>query len=740
MSNRLATRIGLLAGDERAPDALDLVRFREPTIGSEVRTKGSLFLLAQVTGGDPALGRAAAEALETIERDYYYDLSAGATGAISKALAAANRLLYHQRSRLGLTRRGGVSVVALVIRGREGHVAKLGPAAAVIVREGRMFELPPPPSVEEEDPRLRVRRVAESLGEALEIQPYTWQGELTAGDRVALLSRNVAGVVGVDEVQGALGTLRPAAAVEHLHQLFQIRGGQGSDGLLALELVELAPTAATHRLEPVHPHEELAGLPDRSPVPLADAIGHLLHRGGEGIDATQRGLARGLLVGVNMALAFVPRRRARYPTSIPRTALREEGRRRRRGLAGIGAVAALLAIGASVASLPNARPTDAILRASVARAAIGEALDLLAKAEERVDGRDLVDRDPTRAAKVLTDALASVQRANDAGVASASLDPLRGRIERGLDTIFAVGRLSSSTNIADLGAAYIAVDPADMVMASDGSLWVAEVGHGRVIRVDPATGQSAVLYRAGQKVGGLTAGAPWMIATAATDVVVVDRDHQAWRFDLVEQLPHPLGLKGLGTISSETHLLAALQHRPPLEIFNLYVVDATSGAVLKWTPGDVIPVRYPGPPEPYLTERPDLPAAGARDLLVDANLWLLQPHTVTRVNFGTPVPQADYSLDPPPDAALRPDLDYRLLDGATIGDRETFYIYDAANARILAYQRADGSFLRQWLAPASGAGAGLLDDVRALSVASVADGPPVAYLLTPTRIVRVVLE
>lgn len=177
MSNRLATRIGLLAGEERAPGALDLVRFRQPTMGAEVRTKGSLFLLAQVTGDDPALGRAAAEALEAIERDYYYDLSAGATGAISKALSGANRLLYHQRSRLGLTRRGGVSIVALVVRGREGHVAKLGPAAAAIVRGERMFELPPPPSVEEEDPRLRERRVAESLGEALEIQPYTWEGE-----------------------------------------------------------------------------------------------------------------------------------------------------------------------------------------------------------------------------------------------------------------------------------------------------------------------------------------------------------------------------------------------------------------------------------------------------------------------------------------------------------------------------------------------------------------------------------
>ena len=118
-------------------------------------------------------------------------------------------------------------------------------------------------------------------------------------------------------------------------------------------------------------------------------------------------------------------------------------------------------------------------------------------------------------------------------------------------------------------------------------------------------------------------------------------------------------------LRADSRLLTALQHRPPLEIFNLYLVDAETDDVLKWTPGDVIPVRYPGPPEPYLVEPPDLPAAGARDIFVDANLWLLQAQTVTRVNFGTPLAQEDYSLDPPPDATLRPDLDYRLLDGAT---------------------------------------------------------------------------
>ena len=130
MSSRLATRLGLPASEDRLPGALDLVRFHEPATGSLVRTKGSLFLLAQLTGGDAHLARAAGDALEQLQHDYYYDLSAGSLGALAKALSNANRRLYHQRSRLGIPRRAGVSIIAMAIRGREAHVAKLGPAAA----------------------------------------------------------------------------------------------------------------------------------------------------------------------------------------------------------------------------------------------------------------------------------------------------------------------------------------------------------------------------------------------------------------------------------------------------------------------------------------------------------------------------------------------------------------------------------------------------------------------------------
>jgi hypothetical protein len=187
-------------------------------------------------------------------------------------------------------------------------------------------------------------------------------------------------------------------------------------------------------------------------------------------------------------------------------------------------------------------------------------------------------------------------------------------------------------------------------------------------------------------------------------------------------------MNGAAQLGDETTLIGALQHRPPLEIFTLYVVNPETGGIDRWNPPPVIPVTYPDPPEPFLVEAPDLDPRAARDLRVDVSAWLLHASTVTRVDFGSPSSQEDYSLD------------YRLLDGATIGDRELLYVYDAAGQRIIAFQRADGAFVRQWLAPDDGPLAGALDDVRALSVTSVADGPPAAYVLTADGVLRLVLE
>jgi hypothetical protein len=178
MSERLAVKVGFVPDTERGDDARDLVFVNEPTVGAPVRTKGSLYLVAQLTDAGPSTVRATRQALEAIEHDYYYDLSAGPADTLVRALAQANRRLFHGRGRAGLGRGAKVSVVAAAIRASELHVAKIGPAGAIIVRGERIYELPPPHLAEEDD--RGGRTVADSLGEALEIEPVTWSGELAA--------------------------------------------------------------------------------------------------------------------------------------------------------------------------------------------------------------------------------------------------------------------------------------------------------------------------------------------------------------------------------------------------------------------------------------------------------------------------------------------------------------------------------------------------------------------------------
>jgi hypothetical protein len=499
-------------------------------------------------------------------------------------------------------------------------------------------------------------------------------------------------------------------------------------------------TATTHRLEPVRPADPLAGLADRSPVPGAEALGGAIRRADRAVGRAQSRVGRSMELWIGQLAALLPKRRVDYPRRVVPTEAVEARRRRRLGALGMLGVAALLAAGVTVASYPSVDPTQAIPRLEVARAAIEEGEALLLMVEDRVDGLDLVERDPERARALLADAGDALDRAEGAGVPAPALESLRIRVDRGLDALYAVSRIRELATVVDLATAFTGVEPVRMAPASDGSLWVLETGRGRIIRVDPATGGAVSVYRAGQTLDGVVAGDPWLLATAATDVVVVDRDRQAWRADLVEQVMRRMPLAGIERLDSGSDLLTALQHLPPLEIFNLYAVDEATGEVWRWTPPPVIPVTFPGPPESYLSSEPDLDPAAARDLRADANLWLLHRATVTRVNFGTPVPQEDFALDRPPDAAVRDGLDYTLFDAATIGDRDQFFVYDAANARIIAFQRADGAFVRQWMAPRGGVAAGLLDEVLGLDVLSVADGPPAAYLLLPDRVVRVVLE
>src|SRR5664279_6353940 len=98
MAVRLHMNLGIVAESQRLPDSADTVVVVEPNIGSTSRTKGSLYLLVTGTGGRK-LRDATRLVADRIRDDYYYDLSAGISVCLRKAVQTANRVLYHSPDR-----------------------------------------------------------------------------------------------------------------------------------------------------------------------------------------------------------------------------------------------------------------------------------------------------------------------------------------------------------------------------------------------------------------------------------------------------------------------------------------------------------------------------------------------------------------------------------------------------------------------------------------------------------------
>ena len=99
MAVRLYMNLGLMAESQRLSDSADQVIVVEPVIGSTSRTKGSLYLLVTGAGGRK-LREATKTAAERIRDDYYYDLSAGISVCLRKAVRTANNVLLHSTDRI----------------------------------------------------------------------------------------------------------------------------------------------------------------------------------------------------------------------------------------------------------------------------------------------------------------------------------------------------------------------------------------------------------------------------------------------------------------------------------------------------------------------------------------------------------------------------------------------------------------------------------------------------------------
>ncbi len=508
---------------------------------------------------------------DSIRSEYYYDESAGIRVCLVKAIQVANKRLAHARERGALGNGPGpIGVGLAVVRDNELYVCTVGPAEAYLSRGARLSTLPDP---------HRDRGLPSP-----ELEPDVWRGEINVGDQLLLVSPNVVASLGADALKDALVTLHPQSAVEHLTTRFRASSGAGSDGALIIEAAEIAVSRAGVVPVPVRPAEPLAGMPDRSPIPLADTVAG-------GFAAAQSGArwARGAAGGALYRFLLriqdaLPSRGTRNRRVTPLSARREM--QRRAAVALLSLVVVVGGLGAAVFVLGGGRtPGPAIQTFQSAQAQLDKAESNF----ERVigPGIDLVVNDPRRAEELLTEAYTSVVAAGRGGIPTGTTEPLRVKIVGALDRLYKMVDVVSKVVFAFPEEPV--VDLRGLLLGPDGAPFVLDQATASVYRIDLANGKAAAIFREGNKAAGATQGKPRLLTVGGRDLLMVDDKNVIWRW-------RPANNTGKGTITrvrvsgatewgDDISAIGTFLRDRDANLYNFYVVDPSAQQVLRYSPG-----------------------------------------------------------------------------------------------------------------------------------------------------------
>jgi len=682
MAVRLQMKLGYVAEQDRLSDSPDTIRPHEPSVGAILRSKGSLYLLVTAQAEGHRLREATALVADSIESEYYYDESAGIRVCLEKAIRNANKRLAHVGDRFGLGQKGDgngpVGVAAAVIRGNELYVATVGPAEAYLIRQARLSTLP--------DPHRDRGLPADGL------EPEVWRGEISVGDSLVLVSPNFMAKLGSDELKDALVTLHPQSAMEHLHHRFVAADGSGSDGAIAVEATEVASTVKQRTLVPVRPSEPLAGVPERSPIPLADTVG-------DGVAAVSASAQRARSVAGGAAGRVVRRFQDRLPTrSTPRRRVRtvtsrvETQRRAAMAILALVAVGAILAAGVWVAGSSGKSPRGSLTAVENALEAIRTDLTKVS-----APGIDLIRDDRKQAIELLSDAYRQLDVAQRGGAPAATLGPLRAKVLSGLDQLYGVAPVAT-TIVFNFTTAKPPVDLAAMVRGPDGMPYVLDRGGKSVYRVDLKTRKATVVVRAGQRVSGTSVADPRFLAVGGRrDLLILDSRNALWRW-------RPADNRGRGTLKrilvngaaswgADVRGIGTFQRGTADQgLYNLYVVDPSRQQLLVYTPA-ADGGGYPSTPTGRLSTAQ--PVDDVDFLLIDGDIYFAQGGAVRQA-----VPAANWQPSEIGDTIIHPAMEVTRLASYEARGSGLLYVFDAANARIIAYDKGksqrDGNFVVQY--------------------------------------------
>ena len=680
MAARLQLKLGIVAEHDRLDDSPDTLVVVEPSVGSVARSKGNLYLLVTSRISSRHALEATRLAAETIRNEYYYDESAGIRVCLQKAIAIANKRLLHQADRLGLKSpddNGPIGVGVGVVRGNEMYVATVGPAEAYLIRQARLSTLPDP----------HRERGLPSNG----LEPEVWRGEVTVGDSLVLISPNIVARLGADELKDAMVTLHPQSAMEHLHQRFKGADGSGSDGAIAFEATEVAPTSRGRTLVPVRPAEPLAGAPDRSPIPLADNV----QAAGAAVSAaadSARVVAGTMFERLVQRLHdLLPRRRPAYRRVTPLASRRETQRR-----AAIAVIALLVVVGSlamSVWAFGGRTPSGAISSVNAGQAALD-------KAEENLDlvsgpGIDLISDDRDEALRLLTEAYGQLDRAEDANVSARVVDPIREEVVALLDRAYGVVEVVSAPIFqfrpAEGAPAY---DLRTLVRGYDDAPYVIDRTNRAVFRVDLKRKRATNIARNGRAVGSTRMASPRFLAVGGRDLLILDTKNALWRWrasnDAGKGTTNRVNVNGASQWGDDILAIGTYLRDRSRGLYNLYVVDPSEQQIRAYPPS-ADGNGFPAKSSAWLaTARP---IDQMTSLYIDGDIYITENGVLDRFTSG----KSDaWEPSAPGDALLRPTTSETLVAGSGERGKGHVYTFDRSNDRLIAYDKASGDYLAQY--------------------------------------------